>query len=123
MVLLADIRYAIRSLMRNRGIIAVVIFCLALGVGINATLFSIVDGVLIQPLPYQNPDRLVALSETFERGGIRDTWVSYQNLQDWKQRSQSFTSIVASGFRDLALSDGQDTTRYEAGAITWDLFP
>src|SRR5262245_17792834 len=123
MELLHDIRYAIRSLTKDRGVTAVVILCLALGIGIDATLFSIVDGVLIQPLPYQDPQRLVALNETFERGGIKDGWVPYRNLQDWKQRSTSFTSIVASESRSVVLSDGGDTTRYEAGAITWDLFP
>jgi putative ABC transport system permease protein len=123
MVVLQEIRHAIRGLMIDRGVTAVVMVCLALGVGINATLFSIVDGVLIQPLPFQDPARLVALNETFERGGIKESWVSYQNLQDWKRRSQSFTSIVASASRSLALSDGREATRYEAGATTWDLFP
>jgi putative ABC transport system permease protein len=123
MGILQDIRYAIRGLMSDRGVTAIVMLCLALGVGINATFFSIVDGVLIQPLPYQDPQRLVALNETFERGGVKAAWVSYQNLQDWKRRSRSFTSIGASGSRSLALSDGREATRYEAGAITWDLFP
>ena len=63
------IRHAVRSLVFDRGVSAVVIACLALGIGVNATLFSVIDGVLIQPLPYAEPHRLFILNETFERGG------------------------------------------------------
>ena len=79
------IRYAVRSLVFDRGVSAIVILCLALGIGVNATLFSVIDGILIQPLPFAEPDRLLILNETFERGGVRDAGVSYQNLRDWKR--------------------------------------
>ena len=123
-MILRDIRYAIRSLVIDRGVTAVVILCLALGIGINATLFSIVDGVMLQPLPYKDAAQLVALNETFERGGVREAWVSYPNLQDWKAQTKSFAAIVSTAFRSLALSDnGLETERLSAGATTWDLFP
>ena len=99
---LQAIRYAVRSLIYDRGVSAIVIACLALGIGVNATLFSVVDGILIQPLPYAEPDRLLILSETFERGGVRDSGVSYPNLRDWKSRATSFTTIA--GFRGLSIS-------------------
>jgi putative ABC transport system permease protein len=118
-----DIRYAVRSLVMDRGVTAVVILCLALGIGINATLFSVVDGVLIQPLPFQEPDRLKVLNETFERGGLRYAGVSFQNLQDWKRQTTSFSAIGAASFRSLAVSDGTTAERYGGGAVTWDLFP
>ncbi len=122
-MLLQDIRYAIRSLIRDRGITTVVILCLALGIGINATLFSVIDGVLIQPLPYAEPDRLLVLNETFQGGGTRFGEVSYRDLQDWKAQTTAFSSIVATANRSLALSDGSEVERYEGAAITWDLFP
>jgi putative ABC transport system permease protein len=123
-VILQDIRHAIRSLVLDRGVTAVVILCLALGIGINATLFSVIDGVLIQSLPFQDAERLVALSETFERGGVREGFLSYQNLQDWKAQSNSFSAIVASTFTSLAISDGSaEPARYQGGAVSWDLFP
>ncbi len=75
---LQGIRYAVRSLIFDRGVSAIVIACLALGIGVNATLFSVVDGILIQPLPYAEADRLLILTETFERGGIRDAGVAYR---------------------------------------------
>jgi putative ABC transport system permease protein len=117
------IRHAIRSLVFDRGVSAVVIDCLALGIGVNATLFSVIDGVLIQPLPYAEPHRLFILNETFERGGIREAGVSYQDLRDFKARATSFTAIAASSGRSLAISDTVEPERLEGAAISWELFP
>jgi predicted permease len=122
-VLLQDIRYAFRSLLSDRGVTAVVIVCLALGIGINATLFSVVDGVLIQPLPFTDPDRLLILNETFESGGIREAGVSYQDLRDWKAQTTSLSSIAGYTGRSLALSDGAEPERLAGGVVSWDLFP
>lgn len=67
-----DIRLAVRSLLRDRSVSAIAMVCLALGIGVNATLFSVIDGVLIQPLPFPRPEQLVVLSEISERPGIRE---------------------------------------------------
>jgi putative ABC transport system permease protein len=120
---LQGIRYAVRSLIFDRGVSAIVVACLALGIGVNATLFSVIDGVLIQPLPYAEPERLVILNETFERGGVREDGVSYQNLRDWKVRATSFAAIAALAGRSITLSDSVEPERLEGAAITWDLFP
>ena len=120
---LQGIRYAIRSLVHDRSVSAIVIACLALGIGVNATLFSVIDGILIQPLPYAEPDRLLILNETFERGGVREAGVSYQNLRDWKSRAISFTTIAGLTGRSISLSDTVEPERLEGAAITWDLFP
>ncbi len=120
---LQGIRYAVRSLIFDRGVSAIVIACLALGIGVNATLFSVVDGILIQPLPYAEADRLLILTETFERGGIRDAGVAYQSLRDWKARATSFTTIAALRGISISLSDTVEPERLEGAAITWDLFP
>ena len=100
-----DIKYAVRSLVHDRSISTIVILCLALGIGVNATLFSVIDGVLIQPLPYVEPDRLFILNETFERGGIREAGVSYQDLRDLEERTTTFAQMAAFGGRTIALSD------------------
>jgi putative ABC transport system permease protein len=120
--MLQDIKYAIRSLWFDRGVTTIVVLCLALGIGVNATLFSVVDGVLIQSLPFVEADRLVILDETFERGGIREGAVSYQNMRDWKTQTTAFSAIVATSGRGITLSDGAEPERYPGGAITWDLF-
>src|SRR5688572_20339965 len=110
------IRYAVRSLVFDRGVSIVVILCLALGIGVNATLFSVVDSILIQPLPYAEPDQLVILNETFERGGVREAGLSYQNLQDWKARATSFDAIAALAGRSIALADTVEPERVEGAA-------
>ena len=120
---LQGIRYAVRSLIFDRGVSAIVIACLALGIGVNATLFSVVDGILIQPLPYAEADRLLILTETFERGGVRDAGVAYESLRDWKARATSFTTIAALRGISISLSDTVEPERLEGAAITWDLFP
>ena len=72
---LRDIKHVIRSLAHDRGVSSIVILCLSLGIGVNAMLFALVDGILIQPLPYAEPERLFILNRSFERGGIRDAGV------------------------------------------------
>jgi putative ABC transport system permease protein len=122
-MLLQDIRYAVRSLIFDRGVTIIVVLCLALGIGINATLFSVVDGVLIQSLPFAEADRLVIINETSERRGISEAGVGYQTLRDWRTQTTAFQSIAASSGRSIALSDGAEAERFQGAAVTWDLFP
>ncbi len=122
-MLFQDLKYAIRSLWFDRGITALVVLCLALGIGINATLFSMIDGILIKSLPFAEAERLVILNETFERGGIREDGVSYLALRDWRAQTTAFATIAAVGGRSLTLADGGEAERYEGAAISWDLFP
>jgi len=121
--MIQDLKYALRSLWFDRGITALVMLCLALGIGINATLFSMVDGILIRSLPYADAERLLILNETFERGGIREAGVSYQGLQDWKRQTTAFSAIVAVSGRTLTLADNAEPEQFDGAAISWDLFP
>ena len=118
-----DIRYAVRSLVLDAGVSSIVILCLALGIGVNATLFSVVDGILIQSLPFAEPDRLVILNETSERHGIRDAGVAYPTLRDWQERTTMFESMAATDGTSIALSDGAEAERFAGALITWNMFP
>jgi putative ABC transport system permease protein len=120
---LRDIRYAVRSLVLDRGVSTIVILCLALGIGVNATLFSVVDGVLIQSLPFAEPDRLFVLNETSERRGIRDTGVAYRTLRDWQEQTTMFASMAGLSGSSIALSDGAEAERFAGALITWNMFP
>jgi putative ABC transport system permease protein len=117
-----DTRFAVRRLVHDRSVSAIVILCLALGIGVNATLFSVIDGVLIQPLPFQEPDRLVVFDEVSERLGIRKAGVSYPALQDIRERARSVSAVAASSTRVIALSDRDEAERVQGAAITSNLF-
>ncbi len=103
-----DFRYALRSLLRAPGFTAVAVVVLALGIGANTAVFSVINAVLLRPLPYPQPDQLVLLREKmplFERGSV-----SLLNYLDWRAGQKSFTdlAITNTGAYNLALShDGE----------------
>jgi putative ABC transport system permease protein len=120
--LMQDIRYALRTLLGTPVFTGIAAVCLALGIGANTMIFSIVDGVMVQPFPYREPDRIVVLNETFQRGGVREAELSYKNLLDWKDRNTVFTTIAGVQYRSLVISDGGEPDRHLGAAISWDLF-
>jgi predicted permease len=91
--LLEDIRFGLRLLRKNPGFTAVAILTLALGIGANAAVFSVVYAVLLRPLPYKAPSGLIVLHETTPRVG--DVSVSYQNFFDWRAASHTFVQMAA----------------------------
>ena len=121
-MLAQDARYAARTLRVNPGFTLVATTCLALAIGVNTMIFSVVDGVLVQPLPFADPDRLVELNESHPPSGVRRSGTSYANLRDWRERSRSFTTITGVQLRSLAIADRRDPERYDGAAISWDLF-
>src|SRR5262245_8397092 len=122
-MLLQDIRYALRAIFKDRAVSAIVVACLAMGIGVNATLFSVVDGVLLQALPFTSPERLVRLNETSERLNVRRGGVSYPDLREWKEAATSFATIGAMTARSLAIADSGDPERVLGAAISWEMFP
>ncbi|MGN6391586.1 MAG: ABC transporter permease [Gemmatimonadales bacterium] len=88
-----DVRYALRSLAKAPAFAAVTLFTLALGIGANSAIFSVVNGVLIRPYPYPDPDRLVLVREMY--GGGEVGTVSGPNFLDWASRGHAFASLAA----------------------------
>jgi len=87
-----DVRYAMRMLRKNPGFSAVIVLTLALGIGANAALFSVVNGVLLNPLSYPQPEQLVSLNQrkpNFPAGSI-----PYPNFRDWQQENQTFSAMA-----------------------------
>ena len=89
--LLQDARYAWRMFRRTPGFSLVVVFTLALGIGATTAIFSVVDGVMLRPLPYPNSDRIMILNETTRAG--QPMSVSWPNFQDWRDRNEVFDHL------------------------------
>jgi putative ABC transport system permease protein len=122
-MLLSDIRYALRALTTQKAFTAVIVLCLGAGIGVNATIFSVVDGVLIQPFPYAEPDRIVVLNTVNREADVTQGNFSYLDLMDWRAQATTLQTVAATTGRSAVLSDGGEPERYRAGAVSWDLFP
>ena len=118
--LLQDLRYALRKLVRSPGFTAIAILTLALGIGANTALFSVVNGVLLNPLPYPQPDRLVALysrTSTFAQASI-----SYPNFLDWQRNNRSLAAIAAYRSDNFNLTGAGEPERVRTEMISADFF-
>jgi hypothetical protein len=98
MDLLADFRYAVRLLRRTPVFTIAAIGTLALGIGANTTIFSLVRDVLLRPLPYQNPDQIVMVWEDRTAAGFPRNPTAPGNYRDWRVMNRSFTDMAATGF-------------------------
>jgi predicted permease len=119
-VFLQDVRYALRMLAKAPGFLVIAILTLALGIGANSALFSVVNGVLLNPLPYPQPDRLVALysrTPTFNQSSI-----SYPNFLDWQRYNRSLASIAAYRSENFNLTGAGEPVRVRGEMISADFF-
>ena len=93
--LLQDLKYALRSLARSPAFTTAAVLTLALGIGANTAIFSIVDGVLLRPAPMKHADRLMMVWETDRKSGTIREPSSYPDFLDFQQRNKSFASLAA----------------------------
>ncbi len=113
-----DLRYALRTLRKNPGFAAVAVLTLALGIGANTAIFSIVNAVLLRPLPFPQANRIVAVYQTLERNGIHRNGVSYLNFADWQQQSHSFEQMGAFGESDVTLTGAGEPEIIPGAVVT-----
>jgi putative ABC transport system permease protein len=116
-----DLRYGARMLMKNPGFSLIAALTLTLGIGANTAIFSVINGVLLKPLPYAEPERLVAVWEVRHDG--RRGAVSYPNFADWRAQNQVFERIAIYRDSAMALTGGGEPTNLRAVITTPDLFP
>ena len=122
-ILMQDVRYAIRSLRKNPSFAAIAILTLALGIGANTTIFTVVNGVLLKPLPYPHPGRLLTLWETHPTFG-QFLSVAPANFYDWRAQSTSFDKMAAlDPYPDFILTGTGEPRRLNGAAVTADFFP
>ena len=116
-----DVRYASRMLRKSPGFTAISILTLALGIGANTAVFSVVNGVLLSPLPYREPERIVKVWESLP--GMSQIMVSYPDYKDWKVRARVFDDIALySPFRTMTLTGGELPERIGVGLATANVF-
>src|SRR5271170_5495397 len=90
--LIQDLRYGVRMLAKSPGFTTIAILTLALGIGANTAIFSVVNGVLLRPLPFRDPARLVLIAE---KSSFPIVSTSYENFSDWRDQSNSFERMQA----------------------------
>jgi len=119
--LVQDIRYGIRMLTKNPGYTLIAVLTLALGIGANTALFSVVNCVILNPLPFPQPDQLVMLYENspaFDKSSI-----SYPNLKDWQQTNSTFAEIAGYRSDNFSVTGSGEAERVRVGMVSANFFP
>ena len=115
-----DIRYAWRQLRKSPGFAAVAVITLALGIGANTVIFSVVNGVLLSPLPFPQPDQLVTLHENkpnFEGGSL-----SFVNFRDWQKNNRTFSSMALARRYAFSITGVGEAEQVNAALVSSDFF-
>jgi putative ABC transport system permease protein len=120
--LYADVRYALRSLARAPGFALVAILTLALGIGANSAIFSVLNGVVLRPLPYDSPGELVRVASRFPTLGFDKFWISPPEYMELRERTRSFASFGAYRTGMSSVGGGDAPMRAVSAVATADLF-
>jgi predicted permease len=116
-----DARYGLRVLVKSPGFTAIAVLTLALGIGANTALFSVVNGVLLNPLPFPNPDRLVAVYS--KTGEFQQSSISYPNFLDWVRDNHCFSKLAAFRSEEYNMTGEGEPERLHGHMISADFFP
>ena len=115
-----DLRFGTRMLLKNPGVAVVIIMTLALGIGANAALFSVVNGVLLNPLPFPQPEQLITLHQSkpnFATGAI-----PYPNFRDWQRENRTFSAMAISRGTSFNLIGAGDAEQVDGRWVSAELF-
>jgi putative ABC transport system permease protein len=118
-----DLRYSLRTLRKSPGFAAAAIGILALGIGANTAIFSVVDAVLLRPLPFPEPGRVMRLQQTPPPGsGMDEDAVSPANFLDWRAESHAFAALATYHGTSLTWTGGQEPESFQAATVRGDFF-
>ena len=117
-----DLTYAVRGLLRRPVFTSVVVLTLALGIGANAAIFSVVSAVLLRPLPYPNPDRLMMLWTYNPRQGFDKDVGTYPNFDDWRARTRRSSVCAAYTGGSYTLTEAGDPAQIRGAIVTPGFF-
>src|SRR5690348_7610324 len=117
-----DIRYGFRMLTKNPGFTLVVIIALALGIGVNTALFSVVYGILLKPLPYAQGKELVVLQQDFAKSHQPNVFFSVKEIQDYREQAKSLAQVEEYHGMSFILLDGQQPDNVQTGVVSAHFF-
>jgi putative ABC transport system permease protein len=117
-----DLRYALRTMARNPGFTAVSVLALALGIGANSAVFTVVNSVLLEPLRFRNPDQLIVVRERNLKAGFPQFSLSPGNYLDYRDHNHTFSGIAAFGGTGLNLSGGSEPERLRGSRVSNEFF-
>jgi putative ABC transport system permease protein len=117
-----DVRCGLRMLRKNAGFAVVAILTLALGIGANAAIFSVIHAVLLSPLPYNNPDRIVLVLDSNPSRGLPQFSASPPNYMDWKKDATSFEQMTSIARGDFNYTGGAEPERLSGARVGWSFF-
>ncbi|HEX5964700.1 MAG TPA: ABC transporter permease [Pyrinomonadaceae bacterium] len=121
--LLKDIRYGVRSFLKRPGFLIIALSTLALGIGATTAMFTVVNSVLLQPLQFPEPERIVLLEGIQPSQGITDSNMSVPDIDDWKKQSQSFEQIASFIWGGIFVTFGDEVERVRATSVSAEFFP
>jgi putative ABC transport system permease protein len=116
----SDLRYGVRMLLRNRGVTVAAIFALALGIGANTAIFSVVNAVLLRPLPYRDSSKLMMVWELFR--GTQRAGVTAPDFVDWRDQNKSFEELAASANANFNLTGRDEPVRLSGARVSFNYF-
>ncbi|MCI0389472.1 MAG: ABC transporter permease [Acidobacteria bacterium] len=122
-VIWQDLRYGARMFLKKPGFTLIAVFTLALGIGANSAIFSVVNAVLLRPLPFDEPERLVKVWETRYQLGRARNVVSPADFFDWRSQNKSFEYVAAYDTGDFTLTGSGEPERLRVARVSPDLFP
>jgi predicted permease len=124
---MAELRYTVRALFQKPGLALAAIVCLALGIGANTAIYTVVNAVVLRPLPFKDPERLARIYTEFpsygSSGGFHKFWMSTPELLDLRRLTKSWTSLEAYTISGVNLSGGAEPVRVTAASITGGMLP
>src|SRR5690242_4704471 len=124
---MAELRYAVRALFKNPGLALAAIVCLALGIGANTVIYTLVNAVVLRPLPFKDQERLDRIYTEFptygSSGGFHKFWMSTPELLDLRRLTNSWASLDAYAISGVNLSGGTEPVRVTAANITGGMLP
>jgi putative ABC transport system permease protein len=120
--IMQDLRYALRQLRKSPGFTAVAVVTLALGIGANTAVFSVIDAVMLRPLPYAQPERLIE-AQSLSTRNPQPTAISYPDFFDWRSQNRTLEHLVSYHDNVFTLTGLEKPVQVDAEIVSWDLLP